>query len=344
MQTDRTPSPTFRAGVVAPFKTAAASLSLNTAALLRASGFDADVFDDPETRLEPDAVAALLETAAPQARRSDFGLAMAQSWSMADLGPVSLALVYQETLREAIWALARHRSHVSDAVTIDIASAGDHVALRTSLALSPGTPSRQLTEFMVGAAAKLCRSFLGGGWLPITACFRHGPPAETGLHRRIFGRDSEFGAAFDGLVLRQGDLDMRSPRTLDPSLRQHAEALVEHLPSRQAESVSDRASRQIRSRLAEGDANLAGVAKALGLTPRTLQRRLQAEGIIFSELLDSVRGELAKTYLAERNLPLGHIAARLGYADGSAFTRWFAEQFGEPPSRWRDSQERDTAA
>jgi AraC-like DNA-binding protein len=344
MQDDRTLSPTFRAGALAPFKSAAAALSLNADGLLRAAGLDPGVLEDAEARLAPDAVAALLETAAQQARRGDLGLAMAQSWSLADLGPVSLALVYQETLREAVWALARHRSHVSDAVRIDIADAGDHLALRVALAVSPKAASRQLTEFAVGTTAKLCRAFLGGGWLPVTACFRHAAPAETALHRRTFGRDPEFGAAFDGLILRRSDLDMRSPRLLDPSLRRHAEALVERLPSRQIESVAERVARQIRSRLAEGDADLAGVARALGLTPRTLQRRLQAEGIVFSQLLDGVRGDLAKTYLAERSLPLGHVAARLGYADGSAFTRWFAEQFGEPPSRWRESRARDSAA
>jgi AraC-like DNA-binding protein len=344
MQNDPNLSSTFRAGALASFEAAAATLSLNLSALLRGAGLTPEALDDPEARLEPGAVAAMLEAAAVQARRGDFGLVMAQAWTLADLGPVSLALVYQETLREAVWALGRHRSHVSDAVALDIADAGDHVALRVRVALEPGVQGRQLTEFAVGTAARLCRAFLGGGWLPITASFRHGPPAENALHRRIFGRDPEYNAAFDGLVLRRSDLDIRAPRMLDPSLRQHAEALIEHLPSRQAESIADKTSRQIRSRLAQGDANLPGVAKALGLTPRTLQRRLQAEGIVFSQLLDTVRGELAKTYLIERSLPLGLIAERLGYADGSAFTRWFAEQFGEPPSRWRDRQDEQESA
>jgi AraC-like DNA-binding protein len=337
MHTDLSPSPSFRAGALVPFTAAAKSLSLDASALLEAAGLAPDVPEDTEARLAPETMAALLEAAAVRARRGDFGLAMAQSWSLADLGPVSLALVYQETLREAVWALARHRSHASDAVAIEIADSGDEVALRVTLALTPGTPGRQLTEFAVGMAARLCRAFLGGGWLPITAAFRHGPAVDNSLYRRIFGRDPQFGAAFDGLVLRRADLDMRAPRMLDPSLRQHAETLIERLPSRQTETISEQASRQIRSRLAHGDANLAGVAKALGLTPRTLQRRLQDDGVVFSQLLDAVRGDLAKTYLTERSLPLGHIAARLGYADGSAFTRWFAEQFGQPPSRWRDS-------
>ena len=69
---------------------------------------------------------------------------------------------------------------------------------------------------------------------------------------------------------------------------------------------------------------------------RTLQRRLRAEGLGFSDLLDEVRSDLARSYLADRQTPMHQIAGRLGYADGSAFTRWFTQTFGEAPSRWRE--------
>jgi AraC-like DNA-binding protein len=331
-----TQNATIRAGSLAPLKSAAAALSLNLASLLRGAGLNADALDEPEARLPIEAVAALLEAAAVDARRQDFGLLMAQSWSIADCGPISVALVYQDTLREAVRTLDRHRAHLSEAIVLDIEDGGDHARLSLSLALPPETPRRQLTEYLVGKTARLCRTFLGSGWLPITAAFRHGPATETGYHRRTFGRDSQFHASFDGLVAPWSDLDAKAQRLLDPALRRHAEALVEHLPSRRAESIAERASNQIRARLGQGDASLAGVAKALGLTPRTLQRRLQAEGIVFSQLLDAVRADLAKAYLCERGASLGQIAERLGYADGSAFTRWFVEQFGQPPSRWRE--------
>ena len=337
-----TPSTDFavRAGSLAPLKAVAAAMALNLTPLLRGAGLEADALDDPEARVAAGVAAALLESAASVCRRPDLGLCMAQTWTLADLGPVSLVLVYHDTLREALRALAGHRPLTSDAIQFEIEDLGEHARLRLTSALPTGVEGRQLSEFAVGAAAKLCRTFLGSGWLPITAAFRHGPPAETALHRRIFGRDPEFGAPYDGLLLRRTDLDTRAPRLVDPSLRQHAEALISQIPSRKTESVAERAARQIRQRLSNGDANLAGVARALDLTPRTLQRRLQAEGVVFSVLLDAVRGEVAKAYLSERSMPLGQIAERLGYADGSAFTRWFTDQYGEPPSRWREGARR----
>jgi AraC-like DNA-binding protein len=335
---------TIRAGSLAPLKSAAAALSLNLPSLLREAGLNADALDEPEARLPVETVAALLEAAAVDARRQDFGLLMAQSWSIADFGPISVALVYQDTLRDAVRTLARHRAHLSEALSLEIEDEGGNARLNLSLTLPPHTPHRQLTEYLVGQTARLCRTFLGAGWLPITAAFRHGPAAETAYHRRTFGRDSQFNAGFDGLVLRWSDLDTKMQRLLDPSMRRHAEALVEHLPSRRAESIAERASNHIRSHLGQGDASLAGVAKALNLTPRTLQRRLQAENIVFSQLLDTVRAELARAYLCERGASLGQIAERLGYADGSAFTRWFVEQFGQPPSRWREHGGQESSA
>src|ERR1700761_8844243 len=188
---------TIRAGSLAPLKSAAAALSLNLPSLLREAGLAADALDEPETRLPIEAAAVLLEEAAVDARRQDFGLLMAQSWSIADCGPISVALVFQDTLRDAIRTLARHRAHLSDAMALDIEDEGGNARLPLSLALPPHTPHRQLTEYLVGKTARLCRTFLGAGWLPITAAFRHGPAAETAYHRRTFGRDSQFNADFD---------------------------------------------------------------------------------------------------------------------------------------------------
>ena len=145
-----------------------------------------------------------------------------------------------------------------------------------------------------------------------------------------------FGADADALLLKPADLDLKLPRMPDPALRRHAEALLSRLPSACDGSVAQRAASLIRAGLSEGTADLHHVAQALGMNSRTLQRRLRAEDLGFSDLLDQVRSELVISYLTDRLTPMHQIAGRLGYADGSAFTRWFSQTFGEPPSRWRE--------
>ena len=335
---------TIRSGDLAHFDAAARNLALAPAALLRQAGVDPAVLQEPEAKLPVAAVASLLEAAAVQSGRPDFGLLLAQSWTLADLGPVSLAVAHQDSLREALEALTRHRAHLSDAIALDILEDGQSAQLRLSLDLPADAPRAQLVEFVVGKTIRLCRAFLGPGWLPTGVRFSHAEPSDPAAHRRLLGgQQPEFGAAVSAVLLERADLDLKAPRILDPALRRHAEALLEHLPSSRHESIAERAARVIRSRLPDGSADLANVARSLGLNGRTFQRRLQAEGLGFSDLLDQVRAEAAKAYLLDGGTPLHQVAGRLGYADGSAFTRWFTHKFGEPPSRWREAARSDFA-
>jgi AraC-like DNA-binding protein len=328
--------PSIRAGCLAHFETIARDLGLDPAALLLREGLDPAAWQDPDTKLPATAVAAALEAAAAESGRADFGLLLAQAWSIADLGPVSLAVAHQDTLRDALDTLALHRAHLSDAIGLDLHADSARPELRITLDLPAGAAQAQLADFALGGALKVCRAILGPGWLPLAARLRRSAPSDQTSHRRLLGSDVVFGAEADALLVKPADLDLKLPRMPDPALRRHAEALIAKLPSTGDGSIAQRAASLIRAGLAEGSADLHHVAQALGLNSRTLQRRLRAEGLGFSDLLDQVRGELARSYLADRLAPMHQIAARLGYADGSAFTRWFTHAFGEPPSRWRE--------
>ena len=327
---------TVRAGSLVHFDAVARSVGLDPLALLRESGLDAGAIEDCEARIPAIALAAVLEAAAAQSGRPDFGMLMALPWRLFDLGPVSLAVVHQEDLRGALFTLMRHQLRLSDAMSLQIRETDDEVLVTVALSLPPQAQTRQMAEFLTGKLTNLCRALLGADWAPQSAMFRHAAPSDASNHARMFGVTPVFGAEADGLVLRRSDFLLKAPRVLDPAFRKYAEALVECLPSSQPEMISDQAARLIRSRLPGGAANLNTIAQALRLNPRTLQRRLQADGLGFSDLLDRVRRELAETYLMDRSIPVTRVAELLGYGDGSAFTRWFAEQFHTPPSRWRE--------
>ena len=84
-------------------------------------------------------------------------------------------------------------------------------------------------------------------------------------------------------------------------------------------------------------ARLPAVAAELGMSPRTLQRKLADAGSSFQELLDGARYELARDYLRQRELGLVDIAFLLGYQEQSAFTHAFREWSGVNPGAWRDA-------
>ena len=93
----------------------------------------------------------------------------------------------------------------------------------------------------------------------------------------------------------------------------------------------------IAAMMGSGAVSVAHVAAAAGTTPRTLQRRLAAYDLSFSDLLDETRREVALTLLTQSPLPAAEVAARLGYANASALTRAVRRWTGKTPRALRGS-------
>jgi len=85
------------------------------------------------------------------------------------------------------------------------------------------------------------------------------------------------------------------------------------------------------------------LAGMLGMSTRTLARRLRATGTSYAELLKRVQSERARNYLRHTSTPIAEIAERMGYSDAAAFTRAFQSWTGETPARWRSRRQRETA-
>jgi AraC-like DNA-binding protein len=87
--------------------------------------------------------------------------------------------------------------------------------------------------------------------------------------------------------------------------------------------------------LPHGKARTSEIARQLGVSQRTLGRRLSEEGLTFSELLNSLRLDLANRHLADRDLAISQIAWLLGYRDVGAFSHAFKRWTGKSPGRVR---------
>ena len=99
--------------------------------------------------------------------------------------------------------------------------------------------------------------------------------------------------------------------------------------------LSRRVQETISEELRGGDPRAEHIADKLGLHPKTLSRRLRAEGTSHQQLLDQLRYRLAERYLRDPNLGIGEIAFLLGYADNSSFNKAFKRWTGSAPQRYR---------
>jgi AraC-like DNA-binding protein len=87
--------------------------------------------------------------------------------------------------------------------------------------------------------------------------------------------------------------------------------------------------------LPHGKVSLAQIAHLLGMSPRTLERRLAAEGLTFASVLNNLRTDLARHYLQDEDLPISKVAWLLGFQEVSAFTHAHKRWTGRTPTEAR---------
>ncbi len=110
---------------------------------------------------------------------------------------------------------------------------------------------------------------------------------------------------------------------------------LEQLRASARTALSERVQDYIRGALPTATCSIERCARALGMSVRTLQARLDEQGLTFSELLEQQRMHLARTYLARAQLSLDQVACELGYAEASSFGRAFKRWTGLSPRAYR---------
>jgi len=163
------------------------------------------------------------------------------------------------------------------------------------------------------------------------------PVKHRGLLEKHFGCRVRFNADRNALVFRSSDLNR-------PFVTQNEELLAiigNHLDSElKAENAGVNAGQQVKDTLKRSLAGkrptLQDVAQELGMSARTLQRRLTDANLTFQQLLEETRRELARHYLTQHTVELPEVAFLLGFEDANSFFRAFHAWEGTSPTEWRE--------
>jgi AraC-like DNA-binding protein len=325
---------TVRAASLSNYLEVAGQVGLDARAMLRRVGVDARVLAEPDARINALDVARLLELSAAASGCLTFGLRMAESRRLSDFGAVSLLISHQATMRDALMTIIHYRMLLNEALMIHVEEHAGLVLIREELHIEGAPTLRQSDELAIGVIYRMFRALLGSRWRAHSVNFAHAAPPDLAVHRRVFGPITEFGSDFNGLTCDRADLDTPNP-SADPSLALYAERYVQTLPHADRRSFSGDVLKAIYLLLPGEGASMTAVSEILGMNPRTLQRRLTAEGGEFGSLLNEARRDLALRYVENRSFPLSRVAGLLGYSRQSSFSRWFGESFGMSPSAWR---------
>lgn len=321
-----------RAASLTGFAEVARSLGLDPEALLASAGLADVIGADDDMMIDAGTVADLLEDAAARSGCMSFGLLMAERRSLSVLGAISLLLEHQVRPRDRIAALVDYQGLFGGALSID-ARESDGVLI-VSMDLQSRLYRRQGVELMVGVLYRALVDTIGGGWQPECVHFVHGPPDDPTTHRRFFACPIAYESAFNGLSAAGAALAERDPDA-EPALADHARRIVDIQLAAAERDVLAEVRRLLPTLLPIGRATLAEAGRELGLHPRGLQRRLAREGVSFASLLIGARRDLARRHLSNPSLPIGAVAAMIGFDTPSSFSRWFQLEFGQSPRAWR---------
>jgi AraC-like DNA-binding protein len=322
-----------RSAALTHFAELAAARGLDARALVASAGLPPRCLSDPDLMVLAHQVGRLLESAAAQAREPAFGVLLAESRRLSNLGPLALLVRDEPTLRRALETLMHHIHVHNEAVAVTVDEHGGLVVIRTELTADGVGSIRQATELVVGVTFRVLQVFMGNSWRPRLVCFTHGAPPSLAVHRRVLGPAVEFGHEFNGIVCNAADLDAPNPGA-DPVLARYSRRLLQPTLARSAR-MADRVRQLIVLLLPRGLCRVEVVAHHLGLDRRTVHRKLDAEGTSFSALVEAERRELATRYVEGTDRPLTEVAALLGFTAPSAFSRWHATSFGSSAARRR---------
>jgi AraC-like DNA-binding protein len=310
-------------------------LGLDVDALACKVGLSVAELRDPDARVPIEQGLALFRAAVEASGDDGLGLRLSRLYEPGAFGVLDHLATSAGTLREAIEVLCRYEKIHQNGMVTSLEVRGDRAVIDHAQ-LHPYPLPRQLSENTIANLVVIGRKLTGVDLTPLEIGFAHAPPRDTHPHARFFRCPIRWQAATDVLVIDAHLLDaplLKANSRLAEVLRGHARELLAALSVEG--SLSDKVRERICACLPRGDASLRRVAGELGLSPRTLQRRLHDEGTSHEALLDELRCNLSQEYLRQPDLGTEDVALMLAFSDSRAFRRAFKRWTGESPSEFR---------
>jgi len=311
---------------------------LDSQALFERAGLDPDSMRDPEARYSEAASTKLFELAREVTGDPCFGLKLASYWHPSSLHALGFAWMASASLKEALERLVRY---------FRILIVGEHLALEETqteyqlhiktLPEYPRAPEEVYDAF-IAVLVNMCRKSYGDEFNPLKVVLRRPAPPCSGEFYAQFRAPVDFGADADAVLLDKQQLVSPLPTANAQMALASDQIIADYLWRLDRSQVAVQVKAKLIERLPSGQATEEGIAEALNVSLRSLQRRLRDEETSYSQLLDETRRELAMQYIRRSRMSINEITYLLGFSEPSNFSRAFKRWTGHSPTEHRQTR------
>ena len=303
--------------------------------VLERVGIDQGSLVDAANRVPYGLVGRLLDECAAASSCPHFGLLAGIRSGPAAAGIAGTLVRHAESVHAALRLFIAHlHLHDRGGVAVLNSQSVENVELSYVIhhANTPGTA--QILDASIAIACSVMRCLCGPQWTPTEVTLSRDRPQLMRPYRAYFRAPIRFDAPRSSLLFPAGCLDQPIAGA-DPAARTRLLALAAELDAAQPTTVTELTIRALTRMVIAMPPSSDKVAEVLGIKPRRLRERLEAEGSSVKGLLEDLRCELARQLLEESRLPIGDIAATLHYSKPGAFSRAFKGWTGKTPRAWR---------
>ena len=304
--------------------------------ILRGADLTRATLEDPEARIPAEQFMAIVRGAIDHSGQPALMLQLGSQLRVTSHGILGYAAMSSATLAEALALATTYVQTRTPLLVANVEVIDGMSVLHVDEAAVLTEGRRGLLELCVGALSSVAAFLTGDRFRVRRLLLPYPEPPYIDEYRKIFDCPIVFDSEAAEIHFSTSLLEMKLPFADEAAKKLAAERCEEELA---AIAASDNIENQVRARLLKASVGMPGldeVARQLGLSPRTLRRRLKALDTSYQRILNNVREELAVQYLRTTDMTVCQIADRLGYSDQSNFGRAFKGWTGRAPQNFRN--------
>ncbi|HEY4354164.1 MAG TPA: AraC family transcriptional regulator [Acidobacteriaceae bacterium] len=312
-------------------------LGVSVPAILRRAGLPAALFGEPRVLLTTEELFSFWRAVTEISTDPALGLLLGTETRVEHFDPIALTALSSSSFGEAMRQTARYKQLACPEEILHHTKDGEW-SIQFRWLLADDIEPEMLTDLCFAWVLTIARHGTATNMSPVRVEFARPRQYRKSLERH-FGCPVVFGGSRDAIVFRATDADRPFVTNNAELLAMLAPQLEQELERNKGEETfPEHVRAAIQKRLTGRRPKMQEIARELHISSRTLQRRLQEDGLSFQQVLAEASHQMARHYLANPGLELNEAAYLLGYEDANSFVRAFRLWEGIPPAHWRESQ------